>query len=155
MSGVQFPPSPRLKQKIPPERVGIFCFSLLKRTTKECCSRQIKLLILHAPPLLCLYTLQRERSSTLYRLHYKFRGTDKKHNSGGNKSTFYRRPLVLIFSEYYLFEADARKREKYFKTTMGKKAIKLMLRTSLEKMGYKNLPSKSLQVTEDVENQDE
>jgi len=28
-------------------------------------------------------------------------------------------------------------RELYFKTTMGKKAIKLMLRTTLEKMKYK------------------
>jgi len=32
--------------------------------------------------------------------------------------------LKLIFCEYYLYEEDARCREKYFKTTMGKKAIK-------------------------------
>jgi putative endonuclease len=44
------------------------------------------------------------------------------------KSTSYRGPLELIFCEFYLFEADARKREMYFKTSMGKKAIKLMLR---------------------------
>lgn len=37
----------------------------------------------------------------------------------------------------YLFEEDARKREKYFKTSMGKKALKLMLGTTLGKMGYK------------------
>jgi hypothetical protein len=29
------------------------------------------------------------------------------------------------------------KREKYFKTTMGKKAIKLMLSSTLIKLGYK------------------
>jgi hypothetical protein len=39
----------------------------------------------------------------------------------------------------------------YFKTTMGKKAIKLMLRSTLEKMGYKNLPAKNIQVIEDAE----
>jgi len=59
----------------------------------------------------------------------------EKNNNGGNKSTSYRRRLILIFSEFYLFEEDARKREMYFKTSMGKKAIKLMLKTTLEKMG--------------------
>ena len=33
-------------------------------------------------------------------------------------------PLELVFCEFYLFEADARKREMYFKTTAGKKAVK-------------------------------
>ncbi|HLF45136.1 MAG TPA: hypothetical protein VI548_01840 [Chitinophagaceae bacterium] len=32
----------------------------------------------------------------------------------------------------------SRKREIYFKTTMGKKAIKLMLKDTLKKLGYKN-----------------
>lgn len=41
--------------------------------------------------------------------------------------------------EFYLFEEDARKREKYFKTTIGKKDIKLMPATPLLKMGYKNI----------------
>jgi putative endonuclease len=59
----------------------------------------------------------------------------KKHNSGGNISTAKRIPLELIFCEFYLFEEDARKREMYFKTTMGKKAIKLMLRSTLDKLG--------------------
>jgi putative endonuclease len=59
------------------------------------------------------------------------------HSNGRTKSTSRRRPLELIFCEYYLFEEDARKREKYFKTTAGKKALKLMLRETLIKMGYK------------------
>lgn len=58
------------------------------------------------------------------------------HNAGGTKSTAYRRPLKLIFCEFYLFEKDARKRELYFKTTAGKKAIKLMLRSTLHTLGY-------------------
>ena len=59
-----------------------------------------------------------------------------KHNSGGVKSTTDRRPLKLIFSEFYLFEKDARNREMYFKTTSGKKALKLMLRSTLHTLGY-------------------
>lgn len=58
------------------------------------------------------------------------------HNAGGTKSTSSRRPLELIFCEFYLFEKDARNREMYFKTTSGKKAIKYMLNGTLEKMGY-------------------
>jgi putative endonuclease len=60
----------------------------------------------------------------------------RNHNDGKSKSTAPRRPLELIFCEFYLFEADARKREMYFKTTMGKKAVKLMLRETLLKLGY-------------------
>ena len=61
----------------------------------------------------------------------------KNHNSGKTKSTAPRRPLELIFCEFYLFEADARRREGYFKTTAGKKAIKLMLGGTLINLGYK------------------
>jgi putative endonuclease len=60
----------------------------------------------------------------------------KNHNDGKTKSTAPRRPLRLIFCEFYLFEADARKREMYLKTTAGKKAIKLMLGATLLKFGY-------------------
>ena len=70
----------------------------------------------------------------------------KKHNEGGTKSTAPRRPLRLIFCEYYLFEDDARKRELYFKTTMGKRTIKLMLTSTLEKLGYQNLPGRTIKV---------
>jgi putative endonuclease len=60
----------------------------------------------------------------------------KSHNNGKTKSTAGRRPLELIFCEFYLFEEDARKREMYFKTTAGKKAVKLMLGGTLLKFGY-------------------
>jgi len=56
------------------------------------------------------------------------------HNAGLTKSTAWRRPLQLVFCEHYLFEPHARKREMYFKTTAGKKAIKLMLNSTLEKL---------------------
>lgn len=60
----------------------------------------------------------------------------KSHNYGNVKSTSSRRPLKLIFCEFYLFEKDARNREMYFKTTAGKRAIKLMLRSTLHTLGY-------------------
>src|ERR1043166_8200909 len=63
----------------------------------------------------------------------------KKHNNGANISTSYRRPLKLIFCEYYLFEDDARKREDYFKTSSGKRTLKLMLNNTLSKLDYKKV----------------
>ncbi len=85
----------------------------------------------------CTYVLFSEKDLMLYvgftsNLHNRILN----HNSGGTKSTSYRRPLKLIFCEFYLFEKDARNRESYFKTTAGKKALKLMLRTTLHTLGY-------------------
>jgi len=91
----------------------------------------------------CVYILFSERDKQLYTGYTS--NIEKRiinHNSGGTISTRNRAPLKLIFCEFYLFKEDAEKREKYFKTTMGKKAIKLMLATSLLKMGYRNLDVK-------------
>ncbi|MCA9371268.1 GIY-YIG nuclease family protein [Candidatus Woesebacteria bacterium] len=52
----------------------------------------------------------------------------KYHNEGKVKSTKGRRPFRLIFYEAYINKYDAKRREQYFKTTKGKKALKLMLR---------------------------
>ena len=100
----------------------------------------------------CVYILFSQKDFQLYTgFSSNLEARIKKHNSGGNKSTSYRRPLILIFSEFYLFEEDARKRELYFKTSMGKKAIKLMLKTTLVKLGYKKISLKPLQIMEDPE----
>ena len=86
----------------------------------------------------CVYILFSRKDFLLYtgfttnldqRLRY--------HNEGKTKSTAWRRPLELNFCEFYRFESDARKREMYFKTTTGKKAVKLMLGETLLKLGYK------------------
>ena len=104
----------------------------------------------------CVYILFSQKDFLLYiGFSTNLEARVKKHNAGGNKSTAYRRPLILIFSEFYLFEEDARKRELYFKTTMGKKAIKLMLKSTLEKLGYKNLPLRSLEIISDSSDEDE
>lgn len=86
----------------------------------------------------CVYILFSKKDFLLYiGFSSNLEARVKRYNAGGNKSTANRTPLELIICEYYLFEEDARKRELYFKTTMGKKAIKLMLRSTLEKLGYK------------------
>lgn len=86
----------------------------------------------------CVYVLFSEKDLLLYiGFSTNLQNRIEKHNSGGVTSTAPRRPLKLIFCEYYLFEEDARGREMYFKTSMGKKALKLMLGTTLKKLGYK------------------
>lgn len=98
----------------------------------------------------CVYILFSHKDFRLYiGFSTNIAARVKKHNSGGNVSTANRIPLELIFCEFYLFELDARKREMYFKTTMGKKAIKLMLKNTLEKLGYKGT-LKPLNIAEDV-----
>jgi putative endonuclease len=85
----------------------------------------------------CTYVLFSEKDLMLY-VGYSANLAKRilDHNSGGTKSTSYRRPLKLIFCEFYLFERDARNRENYFKTTAGKRALKLMLRNTLHTLGY-------------------
>ncbi len=103
----------------------------------------------------CVYILFSKKDSMLYAgFSSNIEARIKNHNAGLTKSTSYRRPLMLIFCEFYLFESDARKREMYFKTNMGKKAIQLMLRSTLEKMGYKNR-LKALQINTDPEKENE
>jgi len=63
------------------------------------------------------------------------------HISGNSKATEPRRPFALLFCEYYLSMHDATRREKYFKTTVGKKTLRLMLKESLvEAHKTKTLP---------------
>lgn len=107
---------------------------------------------LNSPLQYCVYILFSEKDHLLY-IGYSanLEKRIENHNSGGTKSTEHRRPLKLIFCEFYLFEEDARKREMYFKTTMGKKAIKLMLTGTLEKLNYKKLQDKKLEIIYDNE----
>ena len=56
----------------------------------------------------------------------------EEHNSGRVNSTENRRPLKLIYYEACLNKTDARNREKYLKSGMGKKYLKNRLRSYLE-----------------------
>lgn len=57
----------------------------------------------------------------------------EEHHRGEVSSTKARRPLKLIFYEAYLNEKDAVRREDYFKTTKGKRIIRLMLKEYLSR----------------------
>ena len=54
------------------------------------------------------------------------------HNAGKTTSTAPRRPFELLYCEYHNSKSDALRRERYFKTTAGKKALKLMLREAIK-----------------------
>jgi putative endonuclease len=49
------------------------------------------------------------------------------HNSGNNSYTKNNRPFVLSYSESFSSERDARRREKFFKTGQGRKALNKLI----------------------------
>lgn len=51
-----------------------------------------------------------------------------RHSTGQVFATKGRQPVQLIFYEAFLRQQDAMRREGYFKTTAGKRALKLMMR---------------------------
>lgn len=55
-----------------------------------------------------------------------------KHNRSLNPATKPYAPLELIYYEAHRSESDARRREKYLKTTPGRQALKRMLREQLK-----------------------
>jgi putative endonuclease len=58
----------------------------------------------------------------------------EKHNTGRVNSTKNRRPLKLIYFEACLNESDARQRERYLKSGMGKKYLRNRLKNSLQNL---------------------
>ncbi|RJO59393.1 GIY-YIG nuclease family protein [Candidatus Parcubacteria bacterium] len=56
------------------------------------------------------------------------------HQNEKVKSTIHRRPLKLIHYEVYLKESDARRREKFLKTTEGKRLLKMQIRDLLNEI---------------------
>ncbi len=57
------------------------------------------------------------------------------HNNGLNLSTKSHRPWKLIFYEAYLDESDAKRREKYLKSSQGSRLLKRMLKEYFYKKG--------------------
>ncbi len=73
---------------------------------------------------------------------YKGSTTDLKrrleeHNAGKNFSTAPYVPFRLIYYEAYLLKKDAGAREKYLKTSMGKRVLKKQLHYFLEFLAFK------------------
>ncbi|MDD5226031.1 MAG: GIY-YIG nuclease family protein [Candidatus Omnitrophica bacterium] len=54
------------------------------------------------------------------------------HQAGKVISTRSRRPLRILFYEAFRSDVDAKRRERYFKTTKGKSSLRQMLRCCLE-----------------------
>ena len=72
-----------------------------------------------------VYILQSLKDGKLYTgLTNDFRKRLIKHNAGKVFSTKSRRPLRCIYVEICLNEKDAKQREKYFKTGIGKRFVK-------------------------------
>ncbi|MFH1749847.1 MAG: hypothetical protein ABH837_03085, partial [bacterium] len=65
------------------------------------------------------------------------------HKRGKNISTSKRLPLRLIYFEAHLSKEDAKRRERYFKTTKGKTTLRTILQESLKKFNIKGIDFKS------------
>jgi putative endonuclease len=80
-----------------------------------------------------VYVLKSHRDEKLYIGYTANLGTRfRDHQAGGVISTRHRRPLELIFYEAYKNMEDAKRREKYFKTSKGKSSLRMMLQNSLK-----------------------
>ena len=78
------------------------------------------------------YVLQSEKDGDFYigfTIDLKQRFDN--HQRGAVESTKYRRPLKLIYYEACLESNDAAKREKYFKTHLGRMFLKKRLKSYL------------------------
>jgi putative endonuclease len=56
------------------------------------------------------------------------------HFHGQSPATAPRRPFTLLYCEYHLAKRDAMRRETYFKSSSGKRTLKLMCKDSLEEL---------------------
>ena len=59
------------------------------------------------------------------------------HKRGKVKSTCYKRPFKLIHYEAYTLKSDAERRERFLKTTEGKKLLRRQIKDLLVKLDYK------------------
>ncbi|RJQ26536.1 GIY-YIG nuclease family protein [Candidatus Parcubacteria bacterium] len=60
----------------------------------------------------------------------------KQHKDGKCKSTMRFRPVELIHYEAYIEKGDALRREKFLKTTEGKRLLRQQLKLILESIDY-------------------
>jgi putative endonuclease len=75
-----------------------------------------------------VYVLRSKKDGELYTGYTKdLRDRLEQHNNGKVESTKSRRPLELIYWEGCLNQQDATKREKYLKSSWGKRYIKARL----------------------------
>lgn len=79
-----------------------------------------------------VYLLQSESDASYY-IGYtqNLKRRIKEHNNGLNFSTKHSRPWKLIFFEGYRNNLDAKRREKYLKTSQGARLLKRMIKEFL------------------------
>ncbi|MBM3283858.1 GIY-YIG nuclease family protein [Candidatus Gottesmanbacteria bacterium] len=80
----------------------------------------------------CIYVLLNLKDHQFYigyTENLKQRLTD--HFHGRSEATSPRRSFILIYCEYFYSKKDAYNREKYLKTSTGKRMLKLLLKESL------------------------
>ena len=79
-----------------------------------------------------VYVLQSEKDKLFYVGYTKdLKSRFNLHNSGKVQSTKNRQPLKLIYYEYCLNQQDATHREKYLKSSWGKRYLKNRLKNYL------------------------
>ncbi len=85
-----------------------------------------------------VYILHSEKDGQLYTgFTDNLKTRVKKHNDGFVRATKHRRPLNLIYYEAYLYESDAKRREKYLKGGNGKENLKIQLKDYFLKNEWK------------------
>ncbi len=73
-----------------------------------------------------VYILHSEKNGQLYTgFTNDLKARLSKHQNGFVRTTKHRRPLNLIYYEAYLFESDAKRREKYLKGGNGKEDLRI------------------------------
>jgi len=87
-----------------------------------------------------IYVLQSLKNGSLYIGYTNYlRRRLKQHNSGAVSYTKKYMPWKLIHYEAYRNEKDAKRREKYLKTSQGSRLLKRMLKEYFYKLTSKNL----------------
>jgi len=89
-------------------------------------------------PKFCVYVLCSLKDFQFY-IGYttNFERRMQEHANGETKSTTPRRPFIPILCEYYYSNTEATRRQLYFKTSAGKRTLRLMLQDSMNDLKSK------------------
>ena len=77
-----------------------------------------------------LYSLKDKKFYIGFTKNIKLR--HKEHNDGKVRSTKYRRPFKLIYFETYISEANAKRREIFYKSGRGRETLYKILKEMLD-----------------------
>ncbi len=79
----------------------------------------------HIDMMFVVYAISSESRNYIYvSLTQNLEGRLKRHNRGYERTTKPYRPFALIYKETFATRAEARKREKYFKSGVGKEFLR-------------------------------